>query len=156
MPSAFVRQLKALEGSAIYGWSGQQAHGFWRQQWRAINPAAGDALHEERPREPYTSSPLLVSGSTRCGRTPVHSGDIVRLRLTKPAADHAPAPCCQKRTIVILATDARFSGNRFNKRCPEVSNNYPGDSSISSGPDRVPEGSSSRPCAVTTSWRLSS
>lgn len=82
MPSAVVISLQALDDGVIRGALGQHAHGYWLSSWRALAPAVGDELHDDRPLRQFTVSPLLGLGDTRHGRTPVYAGDTAALRLT--------------------------------------------------------------------------
>lgn len=82
MPAAIVITLQATEDGVLYGATGQHAHGYWLNSWRAIAGEVGDALHDERALRQFTVSPLMGTRSIRHGRTPVRAGDEVRLRLT--------------------------------------------------------------------------
>lgn len=82
MPVAAVLFLQAQQDGALYGATGQHAHGFWLNSWRSIAAEVGDALHDDRPLRPFTVSPLLGLRNTQRGRTTVTAGNEVRLRLT--------------------------------------------------------------------------
>lgn len=82
MPAAVVVTLKALEDGALYGATGQHAHGYWLNSWREIAGDVGDSLHDERAIRQFTVSPLIGTRDIYHGRTPVRAGDEVRLRIT--------------------------------------------------------------------------
>ncbi len=82
MPTAAVLFLQAQHDGAIYGATGQHAHGFWLSTWRQLAPEVGDSLHDDRPLRQFTVSPLLGLTAVRRGVTQVSVGDSARLRLT--------------------------------------------------------------------------
>lgn len=82
MPAAIVLFLRAQHGGAIYGATGQHAHGFWLDSWRAHSAEVGQTLHDERLLRQFTVSPLLGLTNVRHGRTVVTAGDEARMRLT--------------------------------------------------------------------------
>lgn len=82
MPAAAVLSLQALQDGALYGATGQHAHGFWLTSWRTIAGDVGDALHDDRPLRQFTVSPLMGLANAHHGRTAVRVGETARLRLT--------------------------------------------------------------------------
>lgn len=81
MPAAIVLRLRAERGGALYGATGQHVHGFWLNSWRRVDPAVGDALHDERKLRPFTLSPLLGLARPLRGRTAVGAGAQAWLRV---------------------------------------------------------------------------
>lgn len=82
MPIAIVLSLRAQHDGAIYGATGQHAHGFFLNSWRAIAAEVGDALHDDRPLRQFTVSPLMGLARPRHGQTVVMAGDRAALRIT--------------------------------------------------------------------------
>ena len=81
MPAAIVLQLRAERGGALYGATGQHAHGFWLRSWQRVDPTVGDALHDERKLRPFTVSPLLGLPRPLRGRTVVAAEARAGLRV---------------------------------------------------------------------------
>jgi CRISPR-associated endoribonuclease Cas6 len=108
MPAAAVLFLKAQQDGALYGATGQHAHGFWLTSWRDIAAEVGDDLHDDRPLRQFTVSPLLGLAHARRGRTPVRAGDIARLRLT--ALDDATTTALLGRWLLRLPAELEMGG----------------------------------------------
>lgn len=116
MPAAAVLFLQAEHDGAIYGATGQHAHGFWLHSWRAFGAAAGgapgdalgDTLHDQRPLRQFTVSPLLGLTNVRHGQTLVQAGDEARLRLT--ALDDLTQDALLSNWLVRLPARVTFAG----------------------------------------------
>ncbi len=112
MPAAAVLFLQAEHDGAIYGATGQHAHGFWLRSWRDFGVEAGDALgdrlHDERPMRQFTVSPLLGLTNVRHGQTLVEAGDVTRLRIT--ALDDLTQSSLLGNWLVKLPARVTFAG----------------------------------------------
>lgn len=112
MPAAAVLFLQAEHDGAIYGATGQHAHGFWLHSWRAFGAEEGDrlsaTLHDERPMRQFTISPLLGLTNVRHGQTLVEAGDVARLRIT--ALDDLTQRSLLSHWLVKLPARVTFAG----------------------------------------------
>lgn len=118
MPAAAVLFLQAEHDGAIYGATGQHAHGFWLHSWREFGAAPGgslgDTLHDERPLRQFTLSPLLGLTNVRHGQTLVEAGDAARLRIT--ALDDLTQRSLLANWLVKLPAVVTFAGIRWRVR----------------------------------------
>lgn len=79
---AAVLQLHAETAGQIQGSTGRAVHGFWLNQWRAVVPALGAALHQMQGDLPFTLSPLMGLPLPTRGITHFSAGQPAWLRLT--------------------------------------------------------------------------
>lgn len=111
MMVAVVLQLYAASAGQIQGSTGRAVHGFWLNQWRAVAPAVGAALHQLAGDQPFTLSPLMGLPLPRQGVTHFASGQPGWLRLTTLHADLSQA--LLETWLPQLPAEIELAGSRW-------------------------------------------